>query len=84
MKRTLSEMLDVSLGGITTLRTELLFSASKNTGACIPDDWSSIALYAQLEKDGLTVETLDAPKGSRRWLITDAGSALLKEHDVMA
>lgn len=75
-----SEILNVGIGGFTTMRLEYLKSASKEGGSRIPSLWSSNRCYEELVREGLVVEGPETQPGWRRhWLITDAGRAYLNQ-----
>ncbi len=77
MKPT-SELLNVSIGGFTTLRLEYLRNASRDGGSMIPSLWSSNRCFEELEREGLVTEGPGTQPGWRRqWLITDAGREML-------
>jgi hypothetical protein len=77
--RPASEILDVGIGGFTTMRLEYLKSASKDGGSRIPSRWSSNRCYEELAREGLVIEGPETKPGwQRQWLITDAGREVLK------
>jgi hypothetical protein len=72
------EVLDVSIGGFTTMRLEYLRNASREGGSRIPSLWSSNRCFEELQREGLVVEGPETQPGLRRqWLITDAGRTYL-------
>jgi hypothetical protein len=78
--KSAKEILDIRIGGKTTMRLEYLKSASKPNGSRIPSNWSSNRCYEELERDGLVIEGHDVTPGwQRQWLITDAGRAALNQ-----
>jgi len=70
-------ILDTSIGGFTTLRLELLKSASREGGSQIPRSWNSNKAYAELVNEGLVTEEPAKNGLLRCWKITDAGRAAL-------
>lgn len=73
-----SEILDVSIGGFTSMRRQFLNNAAKEGGSRIPSLWSSNRCYEELVREGLVIEGPETQPGWRRhWIITDAGRAYL-------
>lgn len=80
MSKTPAEILDVSIGGFTSMRLQYLKNASKPNGSRIPSNWSSNRCYEELEREGFVIEGHDVTPGwQRQWLITDAGRAALRK-----
>jgi len=74
------EILDVSIGGFTTMRLEYLRNASREGGSRIPSRWSSNRCFEELQREGFVTEGPETQPGWRRqWLITDAGRAYLEQ-----
>ena len=71
------KILNVSIGGFTTMRLELLKSASRDGGSQIPRSWNSNKAYAELVKEGLVTEEPAKNGLLRCWKITEAGRAAL-------
>lgn len=80
MSKTPAEILDVSIGGFTSMRLEYLKSVSKPNGSRIPSNWSSNRCYEELEREGWVTEGHDVTPGwQRQWFITEAGRAALSK-----
>lgn len=80
--KSASEILDVSIGGFTTMRNEFLQSAAKPNGAKIPRGWSSNRCYEELEREGLVLEILNTGClgfQRRHWMITTVGRDVLSQ-----
>jgi hypothetical protein len=77
--KSAKEILDVGIGGFTTMRMEFLRSAAKPNGALIPRNWTSNCCYEELERDGLVLEILNTERVSfhRHWVTTIAGRRAL-------
>lgn len=81
MLKPASEILDVSIGGFTSMRLQYLKNASKPNGSRIPPSWSSNRCYEELEREGFVIEGHDVTPGwQRQWLITNVGRDFLNQH----
>jgi hypothetical protein len=72
-----ARILNASIGGFTTMRQELLKSASRQGGSLIPRHWTSNKGYAELVNEGLVTEEPETNVLMRRWKITAAGRDVL-------